>query len=101
MRTKMVISWIFFVVFLGTSKSLFAQTISINIKNATLEETLKKIKQVSGFDMVFKMKDIKDIKKHINLWQKLVLDWKKVNLERYLTKMENLYSGFRLEINPA
>ena len=67
MRTKMVISWIFFVVFLGTSKSLFAQTISINIKNATLEETLKKIKQVSGFDMVFKMKDIKDIKKHINL----------------------------------
>ena len=67
MRTKMVITWIFFVVFLGTSKSLFAQTISINIKNATLEETLKKIKQVSGFDMVFKMKDIKDIKKHINL----------------------------------
>ena len=44
MRTKMVISWIFFVVFLGTSKSLFAQTISIDIKNATLEETLKKIK---------------------------------------------------------
>ena len=67
MRTKMVISWIFFVVFLGTSRSLFAQTISINIKNVTLEETLKKIKQVSGFDMVFKMKDIKDIKERISL----------------------------------
>lgn len=51
------------VVLLGTSREAWAQKISIHMNNATLEEVLKKIKKKTKFDMMYQLKDVKEIKK--------------------------------------
>ena len=58
-----------FVVLLGTSREAWAQKISIHMNNATLEEVLKKIKKKTKYDMMYQMKDVKEIvlKQHTNL----------------------------------
>lgn len=50
-----------FVVLLGTSREVWAQKISIHMNNATLEEVLKKIKKKTKYDMMYQMKDVKEI----------------------------------------
>lgn len=50
-----------FVVLLGTSREAWAQKISIHMNNATLEEVLKKIKKKTKYDMMYQMKDVKEI----------------------------------------
>lgn len=50
-----------FVVLLGTSREVLAQKISIHMNNATLEEVLKKIKKKTKYDMMYQMKDVKEI----------------------------------------
>ena len=61
MDARKFILLIIFVVLLGTSREILAQKISIHMNNATLEEVLKKIKKKTKYDMMYQMKDVKEI----------------------------------------
>ena len=61
MDARKFILLIIFVVLLGTSREVWAQKISIHMNNATLEEVLKKIKKKTKYDMMYQMKDVKEI----------------------------------------
>ena len=61
MSARKFILFTIFVVLLGTSREVWAQKISIHMNNATLEEILKKIKKKTKYDMMYQMKDVKEI----------------------------------------
>lgn len=69
MGVKKIMLLTFLLVLLGTSGEAWAQKISIHVKNATLEEILKKIKKKTKHDMVYKMEDVREIQtlKSVNL----------------------------------
>ena len=69
MGARKVILLTIFVVLLGTSREAWAQKISIHMNNATLEEVLKKIKKKTKYDMMYQMKDVKEIGTYTELIQ--------------------------------
>lgn len=80
LMTKLAISIVFLVIFQAEAKLVFAQKITLNEKNAKLQDVLKKIEKQSGYDFFYGST-------RINMSKQVTIEVKNTDIKEVLTKI--------------